>query len=149
MSKKKTIFILIFILLLCIGVFLSYKFIKEKNTYSNIIQANWEVELPLEYKEIYSIDSGPSFLGDGKRYHIFEYANKDKVEEILSWQSGKNIIMESSIISILKDLKVPDEYIPKLDGDYKYYFKTKSDSSMLYIVFSEEANRVYIVEDIR
>lgn len=122
MSKKKTIFILIFILLLCIGVFFSYKcykFIKEKNTYSNIIQANWEVELPLEYKEIYSIDSGPSFLGDGKRYHI------------------------------LKDLKVTDEYMPKLESDYKYYFKTESDSSILYIVFSEEANRVYIVEDIR
>lgn len=149
MSKKKTIFILIFILLLCIGVFFSYKFIKAKNTYSNIIQANWEIELPLEYKEIYSIDSGHSFLGDGERYHIFEYANKDKVEEVLSWQSGKNIIMESSIISILKALKVPDEYIPKLESDYKYYFKTKSDSSMLYMVFSEEANRVYIVEDIR
>ncbi|HAK42599.1 MAG TPA: hypothetical protein DCM59_07720 [Clostridium sp.] len=149
MSKKKTIFILIFILLLCIGVFFSYKFIKAKNTYSNIIQANWEIELPLEYKEIYSIDSRHSFLGDGERYHIFEYANKDKVEEVLSWQSGKNIIMESSIISILKALKVPDEYIPKLESDYKYYFKTKSDSSMLYMVFSEEANRVYIVEDIR
>jgi len=149
MGKKKTIFTLIFILLLCIGVFFSYKFIKEKNTYSNVIQANWEVELPLEYKEIYSIDSGPSFLGDGQRYHIFEYANKDEIEEVLNWQSGKNIIMESSIISILKALKVPDEYIPKLERDYKYYFKTKNDSSMLYIVFSEEANRVYIVEDIR
>ena len=57
--------------------------------------------------------------------------------------------MESSVISILKALKVPDEYIPKLEGDYKYYFKAESDSSMLYIVFSEEANRVYIVEDIR
>lgn len=149
MSRKKTIFILIFILLLCIGVFFSYKFIKEKNTYSSTIQANWEVELPLEYKEIYSIDSGPSFLGDGKRYHIYEYANRDEIEEVLNWQSGKNIIMESSVISILKDLKVPDEYIPKLESDYKYYFKAESDSSMLYIVFSEEANRVYIVEDIR
>ena len=149
MSKKKTIFILIFILLLCVGVFFSYKFIKGKNTYSNIIQANWEVELPLEYKEIYSIDSGPSFLGDGERYHIFEYANKDEIEEALNWQSGKNIIMESSVISILKALKVPDECMPKLENDYKYYFKAESDSSMLYIVFSEEANRVYIVEDIR
>jgi len=149
MSKKKTIFTLIFILLLCIGVFFSYKFIKGKNTYSNIIQANWEVELPLEYKEIYSIDSGPSFLGDGERYHIFEYANKEEIGEALNWQSGKNIIMESSVISILKALKIPDEYMPKLENDYKYYFKTESDSSMLYIIFSEEANRVYIVEDIR
>jgi len=105
--------------------------------------------LPLEYEEMYSIDSGPSFLGDGQRYHIFEYANKDEIEEVLNWQSGKNIIMESSIISILKALKVPDEYIPKLERDYKYYFKTKNDSSMLYIIFSEEANRIYIVEDIR
>ncbi len=35
------------------------------------------------------------------------------IEEVLDWQSGKNIIMESSVISILKELKVTDEYIPK------------------------------------
>lgn len=136
MGKKKTMLILIVILLLCAGGFFSYNLIKDRNNYGNIIKENWKVELPLKYKAIYSSDSGPSFLGDGKRYHVFEYDKNNSLAEVLTWQSSENPIMESSISNILKDLKVPEEYIPKLEEDYKYYFKTSDDSSAMYTLVS-------------
>lgn len=149
MSKKRTMLILTVILLLCAGGFFSYNLIKDRNNYGNIIKENWNVELPLKYKEIYSIDSGDSFLGDGKRYHVFEYDKDNNLAKVLNWQSTENPIMESSVSNILKDLKVPEEYMPKLEDDYKYYFKTEEDSSELYIIFIEKENKVYVAEDIR
>lgn len=40
---------------------------------------NWSIKLPNLYKEIYSIDSGPGFHGDGERYNIFDYKNQEEV----------------------------------------------------------------------
>ena len=50
-----------------------YNYIKESTIYSNIIEANWGVELSKNYDELYAKDSGESFLGDGQSYHVFKF----------------------------------------------------------------------------
>lgn len=151
MNKRKRIIIitllLIVILILSIGGTFIYRYIKEKNIYANIIKSNWNIELPSEYKEVYSCDTGPSFLGDGERYHIFQYEENSNIGSSLDWESDKNIMMESTVFSILSSLNVPREYFPKFEKEYKYYLRNEEDLSELYIVFSKEENRVYIVED--
>lgn len=142
--SNKLIIILI-VLLIIVGLFI-YNFIKETNTYSNIIKSNWKIELSSSYKEIYSSDSGPSFLGDGYRYHIFEYKTSNDIKNFLDWKTYKNPSMELDINNILSELKVPNEYLPSFEYEYKHFLKTEDDYSKLYIIFNENKNRIYVVE---
>ena len=142
--SNKLIIILIG-LLIVIGLFI-YNFIKEANNYSNIIKSNWKIELSPSYKETYSSDSGPSFLGDGYRYHIFEYKTSNDIKDSLDWQTYKNPSMELDINNILSELKVPNEYLPSFEYEYKHFLKTEDDYSKLYIVFNEKENKIYVVE---
>ncbi|OPF50920.1 hypothetical protein BH721_12415 [Clostridium baratii] len=132
-------------LLIIVGLFI-YNFIKETNTYSNIIKSNWKIELSSSYKEIYSSDSGPSFLGDGYRYHILEYKTSNDIKDSLDWQTYKNPSMELDINNILSELKVPNEYLPPFEYEYKHFLKTEDNFSKLYILFNEDKNRIYVVE---
>ena len=65
--KYNTLIFIVILLIICITFF------KEFNRYSNIINSNWDINFPRCSKEIYEIDSGPSFHGDGERYHILKY----------------------------------------------------------------------------
>lgn len=151
MSKKKSkiiiTFLVIAILLISICGFYIYNYIKEHNIYSNIIRENWNIELSSEYKEIYSDDSGGSFLGDGERYHVFEYIDCIDIEKSLDWKSDKNAIMEANVLKILSSLNVPSEKLPNFEEEYKYYSKKDGDSSKLYIVFLPAMKMVYVIED--
>lgn len=142
--SNKLIIILI-VLLIIVGLFI-YNFIKETNTYSNIIKSNWKIELSSSYKEIYSSDSSPSFLGDGYRYHIFEYRTSNDIKNSLDWKTYKNPSMELDINNILSELKVPNEYLPSFEYEYKHFLKTEDDFSKLYILFNENKNKIYVVE---
>lgn len=144
-ALSKKLLIILIGLLIIVGLFV-YNFIKENNIYSNIIKSNWEIELSSSYKEIYSSDSGPSFLGDGYRYHIFEYKTSNDIKDSLDWQTYKNPSMELDINNILSELKVPNEYLPPFDCEYKHFFKSKDDYSKLYIVFNEKESKIYVAE---
>src|SRR5690606_19110780 len=69
-----TCLILIIILIIRFGAY----FIN----YGIAIKANWGIWLPRGFKEIYSTDSGPSFFGDGERYHVFYYRKGLKEKEL-------------------------------------------------------------------
>lgn len=151
MNKKKRIIIitllLIVILPLGIGGTFIYRYIKEKNIYSNIIKSNWNIELPSEYKEVYFCDTGSSFLGDGERYHIFQYEENSNIGSSLNWKADKNIMIESTVFGILSSLNVPSEYFPDFEQEYKYYLRNEEDLSKLYIILSKDKDMVYIVEN--
>ncbi|HAT4186842.1 TPA: hypothetical protein I9007_002440 [Clostridium perfringens] len=147
--KKKTIFISVLVLILSIIGFLIFQFVKNENIYSNIIKSNWKIELPTEYNEIYSSDSGDSFLGDGQRYHIFEYKDNTNIIKSLNWQEDKNISVELNILKILSDLDISSEFLPDFKYDYKYFFQVEPDLSEIYIVFFENLKKVYIIESFK
>ena len=54
--------------------------------------------------------------------------------------------MELDINNLFSELKVPNEYLPPFDLEYKHFFKFKDDSSTLYIIFNEKDNRIYVAE---
>lgn len=145
MNKKKRRIVII--LMISIGIFFIYGYIKENNNYTNIIKSNWQIELPSGYKVIYSCDSGDSFLGDGQRYHVFEYKENSNIDKTLNWKSDKDINIESDVFKIISSLDTPDEYLPKFEEHYKYYYQTESYGSKLYIILSENKDIIYIIEN--
>lgn len=141
--KKKLIIGLI--LLVSVGSLALCNFIKETNSYSKIIELNWGIRLSGSYKEIYSIDSGASFHGDGERYHIFEYNPKEDIINALEWRYDENKCIEQSISEILERLNVPDEYSPGFKYKYQYYFKEKK-SSTICILLNDDEGLMYVIE---
>lgn len=127
-----------------------YNYIKENTIYSNIIEANWGVELSKNYDELYAKDSGESFLGDGQRYHVFKFKDPEglNIDKRLSLKNNKDEILEENIEEILKKLSVTKENYPDFNKAYSYYLKTDEDSSKLYMVNFKDSNTLYVIEDI-
>lgn len=121
--------------------------IKEENKYYHIINMNWNINLPREYKEIFYIDSGESFLGDGKRYSIFEYNTLDEINSTIEWKDKVDYI-EDYVVDILEELEVSKEYYPDFNSDFKYYYKMDEDKSKIYIILNSDLKKVYIAENI-
>ncbi|MDD7793580.1 hypothetical protein [Clostridium sp. 'White wine YQ'] len=146
--KKKVIISIFSILTLAglISAYVIYDYVKERNIYKNIIKANWKIILPKEYDEIYEKDEGPSFLGDGDRYHIFQYNDIKQIDSSLEWKSEKNESIEAGSEEILKNLKVSKEYYPNFESSYKYYWKIKDDNSKIYFIFDRDKKEVYVLE---
>ena len=53
------------------------------------MKINWKISMPYMslYREIYHKDSGPSFFGDGTRYHVYSYKNEKHIEKMVEWQT--------------------------------------------------------------
>lgn len=116
--------------------------------YSEILKANWDINLPAGYELVYEKDSGPSFLGDGERYHIFRYEHAERVNHYIGWYKGNSAVLESEAGEVLKALDIPEDMLPDFTKEYKYYMKRDKDSSKLYLIFYEDSKEVYIIENI-
>lgn len=145
--KKLMIFLIVILLVIVLLITVLFYWNINK-PYTEIINLNWSIELPNSYKEIYSIDIGASFHGDGERYHIFEYNNKKDINIPLNWENNKNIAIESAIEKVLNDLNVAQVNSPNFKDEYKYYSKTADDSSKIYLIFVPNTKRLYVIEDI-
>ena len=76
---------------LIVLVILIWIFVPKVPSYSVAMKANWGISLP--YKalctEVYTKDSGPSFQGDGIRYHVFEYKYEDYIDLMFAWSQAE------------------------------------------------------------
>lgn len=81
-------------IIILISVFL---YIQINKPYTEIININWSIKLPNSYKEIYSIDSGASFHGDGERYHIFEYTKEGDINQTINTMLHRKINLQKYI----------------------------------------------------
>lgn len=149
MKNKKIISRIEWIVVVVILCALGWICFRIGSSYAEVIKANWDVSLPSGYKQIYEKDSGPSFLGDGERYHIFTYKHAERVNHYVDWNDKKNTLFEDEVSKILSSLDVPKEYYPDFQKDYKCYFTKNYDSSKLYIIFVEDESKVYVAEDMR
>ena len=150
MKKKR---ILLVVLVTLISVWTTYKSIVP--SYASVLQANWGVELPLKAlcKEVYKADTGPSFHGDGIRYHVFSYRYEDYIDLMFAWSGNlENETLfyqsysEASDIW-LDELDIPMEQYPDYDICFCWY-KSEHDNSEILIFWNPEINRLYIVENI-
>ena len=157
MKKKKTLLVIIVVL---ISVWTIYRAIIP--SYASVLEANWGIELPIKAlcKEVYEADTGPSFHGDGIRYHVFSYKNSAAIEQMLPWsdkdgntlawsqiqgeEKNYQTYTEASDIWLSK-LVIPEEQYPDYDACLCWY-KNAHDNSEIIIFWNPEINRLYIVE---
>lgn len=150
MKKKR---ILLVVLVTLISVWTIYKSIVP--SYASVLEANWGVELPIKAlcKEVYKADTGPSFHGDGIRYHVFTYRYEDYIDLMFAWSGNlENETLfyqsysEASDIW-LDELDIPMEQYPDYDACFCWY-KSEHDNSEIIFFWNPEINRLYIVENI-
>ncbi len=112
--------------------------------YAWVLEANWKITLPDGFHEIYEKDTGPSFHGDGTRYHVLQYDNIQSVKDHFQWteQTGQ---LEDKIIEWLDKLDIMDDNKPDLDT-CQYYYEKKSSTDEIIILFNWELKRLYIME---
>ncbi|MGB7595547.1 MAG: hypothetical protein WBL80_08270 [Erysipelotrichaceae bacterium] len=146
MKKSWIITVIALFVIAIVGVLL-FAYLDQR--YTGDIRSNWGIELPAPSKQIYYTDDGPSWMGDGTRYHLFQYHDDKKISKAFEWKDISNLPMESEIVKLIESIDVPDEYAPDFKKKYKYFIKKSSeDSSTIYLIFFEDTNQLYIIENI-
>ena len=148
MKKKK---ILLLIVVVLVSSWTIYRSIIP--SYASVLEANWGIELPVKAicKEVYSEDTGPSFHGDGIRYHVFSYRYEDYIDLMFAWSGNlenKTLFYQSYSEAAdvwLGELVIPQEQYPDYDSCFCWY-KNEHDNSEIIIFWNPEINRLYIVE---
>lgn len=147
--KKKVIYS-IAIIVICAIAFGILRYLN--SNYSMVLKMNWGFQMPAKSKciEIYENDTGDSFHGDGKRYHVFSYKSGDDIKTMFTWLSEENKTIYHSCYSEavnewLDEINVPDEQYP----DYSqcvYWYDKQEDNSEIIVMWDSQAKKVYIAE---
>lgn len=115
--------------------------------YTQVVNANWHIGLPHSQGSVYETDSGPSFTGDGWRYHVLAYP-AGSLDNALGWRTTVPEEAMGDIRDILDRLEVPEEERPDLDV-CRYFGATDPGDprDSLYLLLSPLSTRLYVVED--
>ena len=144
--KKKTIIIVIISIFLLIAAISFIKQIKSGTSYLNTIKLNWNISLPNNCKEIYHVDSGASFHGDGERYHVFRYDADITLDAPIS-KLKASVYDRESVLNILSKLKAEKEFYPDFDSITHGVVLKQNDTSTLYLYYSTLQRILYVTED--
>lgn len=116
--------------------------------YTATVTLNWGLSLPESSGCVYEADSGPSFHGDGERYHVLSYPPGSTVETALSWQDAPpEDTLAAEMTHLMDDLSIPEEERPDL-AQCRWYTATDPDDprNHLYLLLSASGTRLYILE---
>ena len=120
--------------------------------YNRALNVNWGFKVPWQsqYSEIYKTDSGPSFHGDGLRYHVYSYKYEDFIDLMFAWSPVEREpnyydSYSEAVTQWLNDLEVPEEYCPEF-ANCSYWYRTKNDKSEIICLWDAGMNRLYIAE---
>ena len=148
MKKKKILLVIIVVL---ISVWTIYRTIVP--SYSSVLEANWGFELPVKAlcKEVYSEDTGPSFHGDGIRYHVFSYRYEDYIDLMFAWPpteypTNHYATTSKAAEAWLDEINVPAEQRPDYSKCCSWH-KSQEDNSEIIFFWDSERNHLYIVEN--
>ena len=131
-TKGKVVFLL-GMLALTAGLLLAYR-ISERNSYLRIIRANWQTDLPYGCRQLYEIDSGKSFHGDGERYHVFLYDER-KEQPVLEDGSLLSGASKERVIEILDSLGADKDWYPYFEKVTGTKIYRKQDGSVMYLLY--------------
>lgn len=122
------------------------------NNYSKLLYENWGIKIPAtaHCRQIYEMDSGPSFHGDGIRYHIFSYKNEDDIKDMLAWRSDEGITIfnqsySEAVNAWLDRITVSYSHRPNYN-ECCYWYQTKDDNSEVLVLWDKSQSKLYIVE---
>lgn len=147
---KKKVISIITIIVICAIAFGILRYLNLN--YSMVLKVNWGFQMPVKAQcvEIYENDTGDSFHGDGKRYHVFSYKSEDGIEAMFTWSSEENKTIYHSCYSEavnewLDEIDVPAEQYPDFSQCLWWYDKQEDNSEIIVMRDSQE-KKVYIVE---
>ena len=120
----------------------------ERRDYTAVVELNWNLSLPESSESVYEADSGPSFHGDGERYHVLQYAVDSGIETAIPWQAPPaDRTMAETMEALMDDLNIPQRLRPDLDQCRWYAAVDPSDSrNRLYLLFDSSTLELYILE---
>lgn len=147
--KRKHVLLTGLVGLLLLAGFLGWQLL---SSYTLAIRLNWGISIPFLARTApyYEKDSGPSFLGDGIRYHVFSYQYEDFIDQMFAWASvDRETIYYDSLTQAaetwLDEIEVPSEYRPDYDACSSWY-RAKSDNSEIIFYWDAERNLLYCLE---
>ena len=147
-SKKKSGFIVIAMVIVLVAVS-----VPKVPAYSMAMEAKWGISLPFKAlcSQVYEKDSGPSFLGDGIRYHVFEYRYEDYIDLIFAWSAAEHETLHFASVSEaadawLDEIEVPEDRRPDYEACGSWH-RSKKDSSEIIFFWDSERNLIYVVEN--
>lgn len=139
------------IVLILFAILLVYP--RKEASYFPVIEANWGVVFPEEaqWDSVYQCDSGPSFHGDGWRYHVYTYAQETPVAALFSWseETGEALFSKTyrdASEDWLNQLEVPSALRPDYASCLTWY-TSKGDLSQILVFWNAGAQTIYIVEN--
>ncbi len=115
-------------------------------SYADIVYVNWKIKISSNYEEIYSLDDS-GWMGDGFRYHVFQYDSFENIQSDFDWEIGPNNDIEEKVNEIILGLNVEINYRPNYTMDYIYYHLEENDDiDNLYFLFFPIENKLYVIE---
>lgn len=138
---RKKLIIILTIIISILFIICIYRY----NKYAYIIQKNWNISIPFEDKLIYQ-KGNTGIRGEGIKYTILKYNNDYKIKKLkeYNWTMEYNI---NEIDSTIKNLNIEEKYSLNSNKQYLYFYHEENESK-IYILFSIEENKLYIIEQI-
>lgn len=151
--KKRTIALALVLLAgLGVGAGVAWRVHHAYSDYGWVMEANWGFALPEQagIKEVFQADSGPSFHGDGIRYHVFSYEHAEHIQEMTKWQSEEQNTRFGERYSVsaekwLNEIQVAPEERP----DYSacvFYYQRDLDTNEMLLCWNQKQGRLYVLE---
>ena len=146
--KKKILKIIIIVLF----IFILAK-IYDHYSYLLDFKLNWNMDFPVATKELYYVDDGVSFNGDGTTYGVFYYNNTEKIDKMLTWQESMSDSDIEKFNDLIKDLNGINSINEKMLVDFnnpenQYYVMVQDDDerSILFLIYNKSEKRLYYLE---
>ena len=115
--------------------------------YTDVLEKNWDLSMPSSDGAVYETDSGASFLGDGYRYHVLEYADGDALTEVLARETQELSAVPAQVTAILDALSEPEDQRPAFDDCRCFAVSDPvDDRDKGYLLLSQDGTRLYVVE---
>lgn len=108
---------------------------------------NWNFYIKKEDELIYTKNNRKGFPSDGYIYTILRYDDINSVLKNNNWESNKSLEIEKYFLEVLSKINVDEQFIPNFNNEYIYYTETDSDNSILYVIYFNNTNVLYILEN--
>ena len=148
MTKRKRRFIIIAAAFILVAIC-----VPKAPSYSVAMEANWGISLPYKAlcSQVYAKDSGPSFLGDGVRYHVFEYKYEDYIDMMFAWSAAEHETLHYASVSKaadawLDEIEIPEDMRPNYDACGSWHCSKEANNEIIFF-WDSERNHLYIVEN--
>lgn len=148
MTRKNAVLLAAVLLLAAAAVVTGILVLRRATDYDWVVRLNWGISLPRRAELVYEADAGPSFHGDGIRYHVFSCTDPEPVEKMVCWgPEGFNRYGESfteAAESWLTEIEVPPEQWPGREA--VFWYQRQDDGSELILFWEREKEKLSILE---